>query len=155
MGGFTHQSCRIIDGITSPGAHTEFFILLVLTLSLSAFTASLASTLDDHLVDNQFYQAGADIHFKEMGEGNQQGGFAALMGGADETSNEEEDTGPRWYFRPVTEYQNTPGVEVATRVGRYEATANVTGGKRTGVFMGLEPLSVSGVRILPKTASVD
>ena len=123
----------------TPGFYSTPLILLVLTLSLSAFTASLAATLDEHLVDNQFYQGGADIQFMEMGEGNQQGGFAALMGGGDDSdTSDEEDAGPRWYFRPVTEYQNTPGVEVASRVARYEAVANVSSGKQTGVFLGLE-----------------
>jgi putative ABC transport system permease protein len=124
----------------TPSFYNTPLILLVLTLSLSAFTASLAATLDEHLVDNQFYQGGADIQFLEMGEGNQQSGFGALMGGGDSgnSDDEEEDAGPRWYFRPVTDYQNAPGVEVATRVARYDAVANVTSGKQIGVFMGLE-----------------
>jgi putative ABC transport system permease protein len=98
----------------------------------------LASTLDEHLVDNQFYQSGADIKFKEMGEGNQQGDFASLMGGAAGDSEEEEDIGPRWYFQPVSEYETANGVEVATRVARYEAVANVGSGRQTGVYLGVE-----------------
>jgi putative ABC transport system permease protein len=110
-----------------------------LTLSLSAFTASLAATLDEHLVDNWFYRGGADIQFFEGGEGNQQGGFAALLEGGDSgESQEEEETGPRWYFRPVTEYENAADVEVATRVARYDAVANVTSGRQTGIFLGVE-----------------
>ena len=122
----------------TPNFYNTPLILLVLTLSLSAFTASLASTLDEHLVDNQFYQSGADIKFKEMGEGNQQGDFASLMGGAAGDSEEEEDIGPRWYFQPVSEYENANGVEVATRVARYEAVANVGSGRQTGVYLGVE-----------------
>jgi putative ABC transport system permease protein len=124
----------------TPSFYSTPLILLVLTLSLSAFTASLAATLDEHLVDNQYYQGGADIQFLEMGEGTQESGFAALMGGGDSesTSSEEEDSGPRWYFRPVTDYQNAPGVTVASRVARYEAVANVSNGRQIGVYMGIE-----------------
>ncbi|MDF1514134.1 MAG: ABC transporter permease, partial [Anaerolineae bacterium] len=123
----------------TPGFYSTPLILLVLTLSLSAFTASLASTLDEHLVDNQYYRSGADIRFMEAGEGNQAGGFAALLGGgSSEGSTDEEETGPRWYFKPVSDYQSTPDVELATRVARYEAVANLSGGRTTGVFFGIE-----------------
>jgi putative ABC transport system permease protein len=123
----------------TPSFYNTPLILLVLTLSLSAFTASLAATLDVHLVDNQFYRSGADIQFMEMGEGSQQSGLAALMGGdGGGGSDETEEVGPRWYFRPVTEYQNAPGVQVATRVARYEAVANVGSGRQAGVFLGIE-----------------
>ena len=46
----------------SAGFYTAPMILLVLTLSLSAFTATLAQTLDDHLFDQTYYRYGADMY---------------------------------------------------------------------------------------------
>ena len=43
-------------------------LLLSLTLSLATFTASMASTLDSHLMDSVYYQVGADQHLVELGE---------------------------------------------------------------------------------------
>jgi hypothetical protein len=42
------------------GLYTAPLLLLVLTLSLVAFTTSLAQTLDDHLRDRTYYQIGGD-----------------------------------------------------------------------------------------------
>ncbi|MGE5223183.1 MAG: ABC transporter permease, partial [Omnitrophica WOR_2 bacterium] len=51
----------------SPGFYNAPLLLLVLTLSLSTFTASLAQTLDRHLTDQVYYQTGSDIRLLELG----------------------------------------------------------------------------------------
>ena len=125
----------------TPQFYNTPLILLVLTLSLSAFTASLAHTLDDHLYAQTYYQAGADVRFLEMGEGTQGlGGMFGGMGneGGDGESQTEEEAGPRWFFLPVSEYLDVPGVENVARVGRYTAVANAGAGRTSGVFMGVD-----------------
>ncbi|HXV99517.1 MAG TPA: FtsX-like permease family protein, partial [Anaerolineae bacterium] len=52
----------------SPGFYTAPMVLLILTLSLSAFTASLAQTLDHHLYDQTYYQIGSDMRVVELGQ---------------------------------------------------------------------------------------
>jgi putative ABC transport system permease protein len=123
----------------TPGFYSTPLILLVLTLSLSAFTASLAYTLDQHLYDMTYYQGGADLRFLDRGEG-QDTSLANFFGESSDEDGAEaaEDTGPRWLFLPVSDYLNAPGVKAVTRVARYPATANVTIGSQDGVYLGVD-----------------
>ncbi len=121
----------------TPSFYTTPLILLVLTLSLSAFTASLAYTLDEHLYDQRYYQIGADMQFLDRGEGQEDTGFNAFFGESN-ASDEEEESGPRWLFLPVTDYLNAPGVEAAMRVGRYAAVTRFSGGSQIGEFLGID-----------------
>ncbi|MBN1246915.1 MAG: FtsX-like permease family protein, partial [Anaerolineae bacterium] len=132
----------------TPGSYATPLILLVLTLSLSAFTASLAHTLDQNLYDRIYYQTGADVQFLERGAsdpGELDPAFAASGGiGSEAEEATSETAGPRWFFLPVADYLDAPGVEAVMRVAVYPATANVTLGgaaARGGVFMGVERAS--------------
>lgn len=132
----------------TPSFYSTPLILLVLTLSLSAFTASLAYTLDQHLYDSTYYQGGADMRFLERGEG-QDSGLGGFFGGGssddDGGSATEEEEGPRWLFPPVSQYLQAPGVENVTRLARYAAVANVSIGSQDGVFYGVERASLSDI----------
>ncbi|MGC9467485.1 MAG: FtsX-like permease family protein [Anaerolineae bacterium] len=121
----------------TPSFYSTPLILLVLTLSLSAFTASLAHTLDRHLYDKTYYQAGADLRFLDRGEGADAGNISSLFGGDGEASDEEE-AGPRWYFLPVSDYLDASGVEAAMRVTSYPAVAALSTGQMSGSFMGID-----------------
>ena len=121
----------------TPSFYATPLILLVLTLSLSAFTASLAYTLDQHLHDKYYYQAGAELRFVERGVGDQ-GGSAALFGDPSGDDATGADTGPRWFFLPVSDYLSAPGVEAVMRVAAYPSTAAMITGRQTGSFMGIE-----------------
>lgn len=116
----------------TPGFYNTPLLLLVLTLSLSIFTASLAQTLDRHLEDQSFYLVGADVSFSDFGEAPEPGV---------EVSSEE----PVWIFQPVTDYLELPGVEAATRVGIYSATSSVGGSSTSGVFIGVDRYDFSDV----------
>ncbi len=125
----------------TPGFYTAPLILLVLTLSLSAFTASLAQTLDSHLYDQMYYKVGADMSLVELGESTETEPGSPLSGpggegGAEEAPPEEE--GPRWLFLPVSEHLKVPGVLAAARVGRYTATTRLNDGVQKGVFLGID-----------------
>jgi putative ABC transport system permease protein len=134
----------------SPGLYTAPMLLLVLTLSLSAFTASLAKTLDWHLWDQVYYQVGGDIGLTDYGENNQSA--TESMGLSLGTANDEEDTDkivePEWLFLPITEYLKAPGVVAATRIGDYDATTRLSGGVQAGRFLGIDRVD------FPKVASV-
>jgi putative ABC transport system permease protein len=138
----------------TPGFYTAPMILLVLTLSLSAFTASLARTLDNHLYDQAYYEIGADMNMVDFGQSSESGGgFGALGAGAPEGETgedaeaavAEEEAGPRWFFLPVTEYLKAPGVLDATRVGKYGASTRLSGSNQTGVFMGVDRVNFPAI----------
>ncbi|HOU13816.1 MAG TPA: FtsX-like permease family protein [Anaerolineae bacterium] len=129
----------------TPGFYTTPLILLVLTLSLSAFTASLAFTLDQHLTEQMYYSAGADMNFMDMGQGTENTLMDAYTQSQSTETATAEDTGPRWYFLPVTDYLNAPGVEKATRVGRFPAYTRMSSAAQTGVFMGVDRAEFSPI----------
>ncbi len=130
----------------TPSFYNTPLILLILTLSLSAFTASLADTLDQHLYDKTYYQAGANLRFLDRGQGADTSLTSFLEGSGDaEGAGDAESEGPRWLFLPVTEYLNSPGVEAVTRVARYPAVANMSGGRFAGVFMGVERAALPSI----------
>ena len=129
----------------TPGFYTTPLILLVLTLSLSAFTASLAFTLDRNLSDQMHYRIGADMQFLDLGEDNRD---TSAFITSEQTATSDTDTeseGPRWFFLPVSDYLNAPGVEQVTRVGRYPAHARLTSGSQVGAFMGIERAGFSQI----------
>ncbi|MBZ0294237.1 MAG: ABC transporter permease [Anaerolineae bacterium] len=115
----------------TPGLYTTPLLLLVLTLSLSAFTASMAQTLDQHLRDQSYYQVGADLAFPDFGESP--------------SVEPAPDAGPSWVFRPVTDYVEMMQADAATRVGIYEATTSINGQAMDGTFVGVDRFDLPGI----------
>jgi putative ABC transport system permease protein len=130
-----------------PGFYTAPLILLILTLSLSAFTASLAQTLDNHLYDQSYYRTGADVRLIELGQSTEagsgagaglgsEGGAAPATSGA--ASGQDLITGPRWVFVPVGEHLKAPEIEAAARIGKYGASLQVQGQWREATLYGVD-----------------
>jgi putative ABC transport system permease protein len=117
-------------------------LLLILTLSLAVFTASMALTLDEHIVDRVYYDVGSDFRLVELGESTQTG-FGGF-GGAPATE-EEEDAGPEWLFLPVSEHENIPGVRRAARVWSREVNARMGGGYVKGILIGVDRIDFTEV----------
>jgi putative ABC transport system permease protein len=113
-------------------------LLLVLTLSLAVFTASMARTLDTYAADRSYYEVGSDLRLVEMGESTE-GTLSAGLGG--EIDGEEQKAvaeGPAWLFLPVSEHLQIPGVRSAARVWESEVTAKLAGGNVEARFMGVD-----------------
>ncbi len=110
-------------------------LLLILTLSLAVFTASMALTLDESIVDRAYYDVGADFRLIELGESTETG-FGGFGGAA--PAGDEEDEGPDWLFLPVSEHENVPGVEHAARVWSREVSARVGGSSVKGTLVGVD-----------------
>jgi putative ABC transport system permease protein len=134
----------------STSGYTAPLILLVMTLSLSTFTATLAQTLDRHMHDQTFYKVGADVHVIEFGE--LQGGAAGSLGGAPAGQGqtvgsvaEPEDEAERWFFLPVSEHLKAPGVEAAARVARVNARVAAGGTSSDAQFIGVDRVDFSQV----------
>lgn len=117
----------------SPGTYNTPLVTLIFTLSLSAYTASLAFTLDHHLYDQSYYRIGADVKFTEMGESDTASSYAPP---GDEQS---ADAGPEFVFLPVGEYAEIEGVQAATRVGSYVASVQgYSGVYSKGEYLGID-----------------
>jgi putative ABC transport system permease protein len=115
----------------SPGSYHTPLIILILTVSLSSYTASLAYTLDEHLEDQSYYQTGADVQFLDTGSSNSSSAFGPV--------DDSEDEGPNWVFIPVDEYRGIEGVAGVARLGRYSASEISRGeGLSRGYYIGID-----------------
>jgi putative ABC transport system permease protein len=108
----------------TPAFYSAPLVLLVLTLGLSSFTASLARTLDLQLEKQTHYQVGADMNLYEFG-----------------TTVNEDSPNPVYTFGAVEDHLSLPGVSAATRVGRYKFSALVATGNLQGTFLGIDQLT--------------
>jgi putative ABC transport system permease protein len=118
----------------SPGYYNTPLLILVFTLSLSAYTASLAQTLDQHISDQQFYAVGAELQFLEIGEPPQASPFPV-------SGENQVSTNPEFLFFPVSEYLKIPGIQAVARLGNYAATASPTPNLNIdGRFFGVDRL---------------
>ena len=123
--------------------YTGALLLLILTLSLATFTASMARTLDQSLSDRMYYKYGADYLLVETGE-NPELEQAAMGGGPGGGASEQsasdsaavEATG--WTFVPVSEHLKVPGIQAATRVGTYPSVAQIGKTTANGKLYGID-----------------
>lgn len=113
-------------------------MLLILTLSLSTFTATLAQTLDRHLHDQVYYEIGADSKLLEFGELPGGGGLLNLGGGG----NEEEAF---WVFIPVNEHLKAPGIQAAARVSKSNINISPPSGSMPAQLMGIDRVDFTQV----------
>ena len=111
-------------------------LLLILTLSLAVFTASMAQTLDAHTWARSYYEVGSDFRLVEMGEITRREAQARSEESVD--PGQEEAVGPAWLFLPVSEHLQIPGVRAAARVWQKEVTAKLAAGNVKAQFMGVD-----------------
>lgn len=120
----------------TPNSYGGPVLLLVLTLSLATFTASMARTLDAHLFDQSYYDNGSDYRVYDLGQSLTAGGPPG--GGQATTPPATDPTEPRFLFLPVTDYLQIDGVERAARVST-TAVEVIGGSGRTAVqFVGVD-----------------
>lgn len=105
-----------------PASYRGPLLLLILTLSLAAFSASMAATLDGSLHAAMRYHVAAETQLIETGQSTEE------QSGQDEQperKNIEEEA--RFLFIPVSDHLEVEGIEAATRVGDYPATIQIGG----------------------------
>ncbi len=122
----------------TPRAYTGPILLLVLTLSLASFTASMAATLDSHMFDRVFYDAGGDMRVVDFGQSTEPS--TAIGGGGAPAADKPKDAidEAKYLFLPVSEYLTIPGVTAATRVARSSVDATVANRRTTATFVGVD-----------------
>jgi putative ABC transport system permease protein len=113
----------------TPAFYSAPLVLLLLTLGLSSFTASLAKTLDAQLNKQTYYSVGSDLTVTEEG-----------------TTVNIDTPAPVYTFGPVEEHLTLKGVRAASRVGRYAATAlTSTAATINGTFLGVDRVTFGDV----------
>jgi len=134
----------------STGDHLGPLMLLIITLSLAGFVASMAHTLDRHLADAVYYEAGADLNLVEggeyTGEAPSSPGAGGQPGVQPPASQSTAGQAPAvWNFLPVTDHLALPGVQAAARVGRFESTLRAAGRSSNGRLVGLDRMDFPAV----------
>ena len=130
----------------STGNYRIPLLLLIVTLSLAVFTASLAQTMGRQIAAEIRYRIGADMRLTEVGESIDLDplGISTSTGteGADTDTVQRESASvagyTSWSFLPVAEHNTAPGVQAVARVGRYRALAEVGQWKKEGHFIGID-----------------
>jgi putative ABC transport system permease protein len=120
-----------------PGAYRGPLLLLILTLSLAAFSASMAATLDGALRAAITYQIGAPTQLLETGQSTEQQQPGGQPQPPQRRDIQEE---PRFLFVPVSDHLEVPGVVAATRVGTYEAVLQLGGVTQQAQLVGIDRL---------------
>jgi putative ABC transport system permease protein len=97
-------------------------LLLIVSLALGSYMMSMASSLDQWLIDRMYYRVGADMAFEP---------YPASM--LEAATSEEDAAGGRtdittgiWIPLP-DEFRALPGVTTVARVGDFNASINITG----------------------------
>lgn len=140
------------------GNYAPLMLLIVLTISLGSYGASMARTVALNLTDQVLYEYGSDVQVKQEWEElrKQSGGgadAASLPGGAaspSATSVSGGNAAPGGtvsrYEAPFNVYRQLPGVVGAARVHTGETAARVGGAyKATGTMMAVDPWDFGGV----------
>ena len=108
----------------TPRYYTTPLGLLILTMGLAVFTASLARTVDLQLYDQSYYQIGSDLDLVTIPP-------SPIGFGPQANSSELLFT-----FLPVTAYERLPGIKQAARVGTYDMSSQIDGRTVSGQFIG-------------------
>lgn len=108
-----------------PGAYRGPLLLLILTLSLAAFSASMAATIDGALRTAIGYQVGAYTQLLETGQSTQPRNQPGQPGQPSRPDIQKE---PRFLFVPVSDHLSVPGITAAARVGSYPDVSIQLGG---------------------------
>ncbi len=129
-----------------PGSYRGPMLLLILTLSLSTFSASMAATLDGALNQAIRYQVGAATQLIETGESTEQPQGGQQPGGQPQqpdTVDIREEA--RFLFVPVDDHLEVPGITAATRVGTYDATLQLGGVNQQSQLVGIDRVDLPKV----------
>jgi putative ABC transport system permease protein len=130
----------------APQEHVSSLLLIMISLSISIYSASMAKTLDQWLYDSAYYQAGSSLalyeYAVEPAVSEMQPGMGSLPGGAAAAS--ATDLGSNAYIS-VEDHLALPGVLAATRVGIYTGTISFGVGEQGCQIIGIDRLDFPGV----------
>ena len=122
----------------SIGRYRGTLLMMCFTLSLTGFTASMASTLDRSLEDAVNYRVGADLVIVTVTDAQTE-----QVEGADGSQPTLNVVG--YNAPPVADLLEIPGVYEVSRVGRYPARLNLPGNRMDGTVLGIDRSAMAAV----------
>ena len=123
-----------------PQEHASVMLLIMISLSLAIYSASMAKTLDRWMHDSQYYQAGADLiirAYKLPLPSNSN----PLTGGAPAQPATNDITQGAQSLVNLQALLEVDGIRSATNVGRYFAQVHPYVGSSTVKLVGIDRLS--------------
>lgn len=115
----------------SMGRYRGTLLMTAFTLSLTGFTASMASTLDASLVDVINYRVGSDLVLVTIADAQTETSQDADTG---ETSQEVVG----YNAPPTGQLYNVEGIQTLSRLGKYDGRLTVGGQRLTGTVIGID-----------------
>lgn len=135
----------------TPSAYSGPILLLIITLSLAGFTASMAKSLDQNLLERNHFIAGGDAKLFDMGQsvdGGSAGAPGSMQSGIDaivSAPGENKLTGPKYFFLPIEDYMNIEDVAHATRVGNSKVSVIINNNSIDAHYFGIDRLDFPNV----------
>jgi len=120
----------------STGRYRGALLMMCLTLSLTGFMASMASTLDRSLKDSVDYKVGADSVLVMASDAQTETGFA---------DGAQTQTVTGFNTLPADDLFTISGVANVSRVGRYTARLLVPGQRLDGIALGIDRAAIAAV----------
>jgi putative ABC transport system permease protein len=135
----------------APSAYGGSLLLIILTLSLAGFGASMARTLDQHSIDRARYSAGADLRLAygtvaSEEESTVVSGPVPSGGPPVRPAAANDLAEPAYLSIPLEQFLAIPGVRAATRVAPSNILVKVgNGAQERGTFLGIDRLDLPEV----------
>ncbi|MFN5060374.1 MAG: ABC transporter permease [Chloroflexota bacterium] len=142
----------------NPGSLRGPTLLLILTISLATFTASMARTLDQYSVDRANYRSGADYRLLPstmIGTSVDIAGDVPnlpdpdLMSGRTQLSSTTGEQSPivslEYLYVPVSDFAEINGIEAATLVAPSKVDMTINGTAKSGVMYAIDPTTFASV----------
>jgi putative ABC transport system permease protein len=123
----------------SIGRYRGTLLMICFTLSLTGFTASMASTIDKTLEDSVNYQIGADAVIVTPTDAQTE------EGDVDTTTGQTTITVTGFNTLPADDLLTIDGVQQVSRVGRYPAQIVLANQRITGTILGIDRDSIAAV----------
>jgi putative ABC transport system permease protein len=127
-----------------PSDHLGALLLIMISLSLAIYSASLAKTLDLWLVDSLYYRTGADLVVHEYSLDVKESSILTPSSGRGELTITDLDLNIGSYAT-VEDHLKLPGVRGVTRVGKYEGTYSDGSGEEPCILVGIDRIDFSKV----------
>jgi putative ABC transport system permease protein len=132
-----------------PGDYRDFLLLIMISLSLSIYAASMAKTFHNWLYDSIYYRGGADLVVREYELPAVSSSLPSSPTTIDKPDLKPGETVPYKTLQSLLSLEKhleIPEIENASFVGQYDAQFTLGSGKRAGVLLGIDRMS------FPKTA---
>ncbi len=125
----------------SIGRYRGTLLMMVFTLSLTGYTASMASTIDRSLDDEVNYSIGADAVIVTASDAQTE------QGAVDQTTGQTQQTVTGYNALPVSDLLTIDGVAAASPVGRYPARLVLRSSRLDGTVLGVDRAAMAAVTL--------